>query len=96
MGALGVNFRFCRWQHSRHGHDGDVEEIACRVHAAIVAREWDTVRLLLHPYLHWTDSRGSQVRGRTKVMAMLQQAAEPPAVPASVELRDGQIYRWAG
>jgi hypothetical protein len=27
-------------------------------------------------------------------MAMLKQATEVPAAPASIELRDGQIYRW--
>jgi uncharacterized protein DUF4440 len=72
----------------------DVEEIGARVHAALVAGDWDTVRALLHPYLHWTDAHGSTLRGRTKVMAMLEQATEAPARATSIELRDGQIYRW--
>ena len=49
---------------------------------------------MLHPYLHWTDDGGVTRRGRNVVLAMLKQAAAPPAEPASVELRDGQIYRW--
>jgi hypothetical protein len=50
------------------------------------------MRLLLHPYLHWTAADGTLLRGRTKVLARLQEAA--PAEPVAVELRAGQIYRW--
>jgi len=71
-----------------------VDDISDRVHAAITAGDWDALRPLLHPYLHWTDSHGSTVRGRTNVMTMLEQAPGALATPASVELRDGQIYRW--
>jgi hypothetical protein len=74
--------------------DSDVTEVARRAHAAIVAKDWPTVSVLLHPYLHWTGGDGSTIRGRSKVMAALAHAAEAPAPPASVELRDGQIYRW--
>jgi hypothetical protein len=74
--------------------DSDVNQIARRAHAAIVAKDWATVRVLLHPYLHWTGSDGRTVRGRSKVMAALARAGEAPAPPASVELREGQIYRW--
>jgi hypothetical protein len=28
------------------------------------------------------------------VLAMLEQAAQPPAEAQCIELRDGQIYRW--
>jgi len=59
---------------------GDVNEIARRAHAAIVAKDW-------------TGSDGRTMRGRSKVIAALAHAAEAPAPPASVELRDGQIYR---
>ena len=48
---------------------------------------------LLHPYLHWHD-RGGEVRGRTKVLAHLAHAAAPD--PTEVEIRDDQVYRWAG
>ena len=77
----------------RVSHDGGVEDIGQRAHVAIVAGDWDTVRALLHPYLHWTDSSGT-IRGRIKVLAMLEQAAQAPAQAQSIELRDGQIYRW--
>ena len=60
--------------------------------AAIEARDWGSLKLLLHPYLHWT-SGGVTIRGRTKVLAHL---AVTPAVglPDEYELRDGQIYRF--
>ena len=51
------------------------------------------MRLLLHPYLHWTGPDGVTVRGRTKVLALLD-ATGGPTPAAAVELRDGQIYRW--
>jgi SnoaL-like domain len=69
--------------------EDDVE----RVHRAFAHRDWPTLRQLLHPYLHWTDARGDVVRGRTRVLSMLEHSEELPA-PASVEMRDGQIYRW--
>jgi hypothetical protein len=71
-----------------------VDSLGQRAYAAMVAADWDAVRPMLHPYLHWTDSNGKTTRGRSKVMALLEQAAEPPAEPAVIELRDGQIYRW--
>jgi hypothetical protein len=70
-----------------------MDEVIRAPHDAMLARDWDRLRLMLHPYLRWTASDGSQLRGRTKVMARLQSAA-PPAPPVAVELRDGQIYRW--
>lgn len=60
--------------------------------AAVEQRDWDRLRPLLHPYLHWTEA-GVTIRGRTKVLAHLENA--PPAGPPDAyELRDGQIYRW--
>jgi hypothetical protein len=70
-----------------------VDEVTRQAHAAILARDWETLRLLLHPYLRWTDGTGRTIRGRTKVLAMLEQSG-PPDEPNSVELRDDQIYRW--
>ncbi len=72
----------------------NVDELVRRARAAVAAGDWEAVRSLLHPYLHWTDAQGSTVRGRSKVVALLQQAAGAPGRPSSVELRDGQIYRW--
>jgi hypothetical protein len=70
-----------------------VDETTRRAHAAILARDWETLRLLLHPYLHWIDATGRTTRGRNRVLAMLEQS-EPPDEPSSIELRDDQIYRW--
>ena len=59
---------------------------------AIERQDWDALRWMLHPYIHWSD-HGEKMRGRSKVMAHL--TAHPVAIaPASYELRDGQIYRW--
>jgi hypothetical protein len=73
-----------------------VDHIGQRAHAAILAGDRDALRPLLHPYLHWTDRNGKTLRGRSKVLAMLEQAAQAPAEAEarSIELRDGQIYRW--
>ena len=70
-----------------------LNEVVRAAHDAMLASDWDRLRLILHPYLHWTAADGSRLRGRTKVMDRLQNAA-PPAEPVAVELRDGQIYRW--
>ena len=61
---------------------------------AIENQDWDQLRLLLHPYLHWTGADGNTIRGRTKVLAMLATVPSAAVRPSSVELRDGQIYRW--
>lgn len=60
---------------------------------AIERRDWERLRLLIHPYVHWTNALDEQVRGRRRVMAMLAHDP-PPAPPAYHELRDGQVYRW--
>jgi hypothetical protein len=62
-----------------------VDEVVRAAHEAMLAHDWDRLHLMLHPYLHWTASDGSQLRGRS---------ATPPVPPATVELCDGQIYRW--
>ena len=61
--------------------------------AAMDAGEWGELRPLLHPYLHWRDG-GVELRGRSKVLAHLQQVPTPKP-PSEVEVRDGQIYLWA-
>ena len=59
---------------------------------AIGHRDWESLRLMLHPYVHWKDG-GTSICGRTKVMAHLR--VHPQARrPGSWEVRDGQIYRW--
>jgi hypothetical protein len=73
--------------------DAEGSEVAGRVRAAIDGQDWDRVRLLLHPYLHWQLADGAILRGRVKVLALLQETG-PPDPPGQVELRDGQVYRW--
>jgi len=51
------------------------------------------VRLHLHPYLRWQGEDGKWLRGRTTVLERLRSGGTPRP-PASVELRDGQVYRW--
>jgi len=60
--------------------------------AAMDAGEWGELRTLLHPYLHFEDGRTS-LRGRSRVLAHLQETPRPKP-PTSVEIRDGQVYRW--
>lgn len=61
--------------------------------AAIEDRDWNRLKLLLHPYLHWTGPDGQTVRGRVRVLGQLGDCP-PTGPPAQYELRDGQIYRW--
>ena len=61
--------------------------------SAIERGDPEALRLLLHPYVRWTDASGTTVRGRRNVMARLAHAP-PVAPPRSYELRDGQVYRW--
>jgi hypothetical protein len=67
-----------------------VQDVVQAAHQAMLERDWDALRLMLHPYLHWTAADGSRLRGRIKILDWLA----PPAEPVAVELRDGQIYRW--
>ncbi|HVF19989.1 MAG TPA: nuclear transport factor 2 family protein [Mycobacteriales bacterium] len=70
------------------------EDIAARVHAAIATRDWSILRVVLHPYVQWTDEAGTTVRGRTNVLMMLSATTESPPMPSEVVLRDDQVYRW--
>ena len=74
-------------------HPGQVDDVTRAAYESMLERDWDRLRLMLHPYLHWSAADGTRLRGRTKVIERLQRAA-PPVKPAAVELRDGQIYRW--
>ena len=64
------------------------------VYAALADDDGARLRLLLHPYLHWTRADGVTIRGRTSVLTLLNDQRTPPEPPAAVKLRDGQIYRW--
>lgn len=66
--------------------------MTAEVLAAVAAGDRARLRLLLHPYLHWTEG-GRTIRGRTRVLEHL--AGQPVTrPPAACELRDGQVYRW--
>jgi hypothetical protein len=49
-----------------------MEDVASGARAAIVKRDWGALQPLFHPYLHWVQADGQVVRGRTKVIGMLQ------------------------
>jgi len=49
---------------------------------------------VVHPYIRWMDARGKQHRGRNQILEWLGQRREQLQLPAGMELRDGQIYRW--
>jgi DNA-3-methyladenine glycosylase II len=75
------------------GPGRDAFQAAKMALAAIAEGDWATVRTLLHPYVQWAGTDGIIVRGRNKVLAMLERDGAPTE-PAWVELRDGQVYRW--
>ena len=68
-------------------------DIVTEAYSALRDQDWEELRPLLHPYLHWTTPDGSTVRGRTRVLALLR-TRPTPGPPARTELRDDQIYRW--
>jgi hypothetical protein len=70
-----------------------MDEVIGHVLNAAEQRDWERLRSLLHPHLHWSDASGVTVRGRTKVLSRLTRTPRLGA-PRSYELRDGQVYRW--
>lgn len=73
--------------------DAQMAAAIAAVRAAVASGDPAAARLILHPYLRWTFPDGTTVRGRIHVLAALSAGAEVPE-SASVELRDGQVYRW--
>jgi len=71
-----------------------MDPLVAEVVARIRRRDWDGLKLKLHPYLHWTCPDGRVIRGRTNVLRYLADAP-PLKAPRAVEIRDRQIYRWA-
>jgi hypothetical protein len=71
-----------------------MDEIVDDALDAAAASRWDDLKLLLHPYLHFTRPDGVTLRGRTNALGWLSSQSERLARPSRVELRDGQIYRW--
>ena len=76
------------------GVNEDEKSVVQAVYAALANDDRAQLRLLLHPYLRWTGVDGLTIRGRNKVLALLNDQPTPPERPGAVKLRDGQIYRW--
>jgi SnoaL-like domain len=70
-----------------------VDQVVRHAVNAIELRDWQQLKALLHPYLHWTRADGRTLRGRNNVLAYLA-AAPAGRPPTRSEIRDGQIYRW--
>ncbi|GAA4370229.1 hypothetical protein [Nocardioides caricicola] len=70
----------------------DLEPPAAAAWDAMDSGEWSDLTTYLHPYLHFTDG-DLALRGRRNVVAHLRDHPTPKP-PASVEVRDGQVYRW--
>jgi len=66
-----------------------VDDVTQTAYDAMLTRDWDGLGLLLHPYLHWTTSDGTRIRGRVTVMERLRHAASL-AAPAMVECAMGR------
>ncbi|WP_243060850.1 MmcQ/YjbR family DNA-binding protein [Nocardioides sp. SR21] len=60
---------------------------------AMDSGEWSDLTALLHPSLQFADGDVA-LRGRRNVLAHLR-AHPTPKPPVSVEVRDGQVYRWS-
>jgi hypothetical protein len=71
----------------------ELEPPAAAAWAAVDAGEWDDVRRLLHPHLHFQDG-AIALHGRNAALEHLR-SHPTPKPPAAVEVRDGQLYRWA-
>jgi hypothetical protein len=71
-----------------------VDDVVSEAIEALRRRDLERVKPLVHPYVHWTYAGGTTIRGRAKLLAVLTEDGSAIAPPSSVELRDGQIYRW--
>jgi hypothetical protein len=71
-----------------------METIVERLLDALQRGDREAVRGALHPYLRWTRADGTTLVGRNSVLEMLAEHGGATA-PASVEIRDGQVYRWS-
>ncbi len=65
----------------------------CDVLETIERRDWERLRRLLHPAVHWTTAVEEHLHGPSEVIASLS-GDPPPAPPAYHEQRDGRILRW--
>ena len=66
---------------------------ASNILALIERRDWERLRRLLHPSVHWTTAVGDELVGPDEVIACLVEDPAP-APPGYHELRDGLLLRW--
>jgi hypothetical protein len=69
-----------------------VDDVVRHAIEAMRGRDWETLRPLVHPYVHWTDAGGTTRRGRTRLMASLVDTTGSDVLEVD-EIRDGQLYR---
>ncbi|MEO6512644.1 MAG: hypothetical protein ABIO16_16715 [Nocardioides sp.] len=69
----------------------DLPEPAMAAYRFLDQGEYGELRVLLHPYVQFTDGAVS-LRGRTAVLNWMRENRVKP--PTDVEVRDGQVYRW--
>jgi hypothetical protein len=65
----------------------------CEVLDVIEARDWEGLRRLVHPDIHWTTAVEEDLHGPDEVIARLSRDP-PPAPPSYHEVRDGRMSRW--
>ena len=70
----------------------DLEPPTAAAWSAMDVGDWDALRSLLHPRLVFADGAVT-LRGRPQVLDHLR-CHPTPRPPTSVEVRDGQVYRW--
>lgn len=61
--------------------------------ATIESRDWQRLRRLLDPRVHWTTAVEEHLHGPDEVIARLVDDP-PPAPPSYHEVRGGRIVRW--
>ncbi len=65
----------------------------CDVLDVIERRDWERLRQMLHPEVHWTTSVEEELHGAPEVIERLT-SDPPPAPPSYHELRGGLMHRW--
>lgn len=71
----------------------DMEPRVCRVLDSIEARDWEELKRLLDPEVHWTTAIEDQLHGPDAVAKAFEHDP-PPAPPSWHEVKDGLIVRW--
>ena len=58
-----------------------MDEVTRAANKAMLERDWEALRLMLHPYVHWTAADGIRLRGRSNVTAQLQAGTRRADLP---------------